>query len=149
METYNVSIENAETAEKILAYLKAFPDVEVTKSKECCSGPTTAQIYKKQILEIIEQKSIPCKKAENCTKPLFVLKQEGEVVTALIITTDSAGYKITEWQQAGLDKQSYVDIKTMVEVPISALNFENQAARLTNFDANGLIEFLLKDTERL
>ena len=52
-------------------------------------------------------------------------------------------FKINEWQQAGLDKQSYVDTNVVRDLPPSALAGKTAIGKLTESDVQKLLEFLL------
>ena len=51
-------------------------------------------------------------------------------------------FKITDWMQAGLDKQSYVDTGTLVSLPIDAFKGKAPVGRLSDDDKQRLFEFL-------
>ena len=86
-------------------------------------------------------------------RPVLILEKQKTIVSVFIITTQyenknekiSAKYfKINDWQQAGLTKQSYVDTHTVRDLPIAALTGKSEIGRLTEFDMQRLIEFLSK-----
>jgi hypothetical protein len=51
-------------------------------------------------------------------------------------------FKISDWAQAGLDKQSYVDIGTLITLPLSAFKNKPPIGRLTENDKQRLFAFL-------
>ena len=53
-------------------------------------------------------------------------------------------FKINEWREAGLDKESYVDTNTIRDLPPLALEGKPMIGRLTDADAQRFIEFLVK-----
>lgn len=145
MKNYLVSISDDAKAEEFLALMKGFPYAEVSEQEEKSSSSEMARFYREQLLDIINQKKIPnIKPNANEKCPLFILEQDEETVTAFKIATHCGDFKITEWQQAGLDEQSYVDTSNTITLPVSSVDFENQIGKLTNFDTHGLIEFLEK-----
>ena len=84
-------------------------------------------------------------------RPVLILGQEETVVLVFSITTQYENknetiraqyFKINDWQQAGLDKQSYVDTNTVRELPIMAFDGKSEIGRLTESDVQRLIEFL-------
>ena len=84
-------------------------------------------------------------------RPVLILEQGEAVVSVFNITTQyenksetirSRYFKINNWQQAGLDKQSYVDTNTVRELPKIALDRNSEIGRLTESDVQRLIEFL-------
>jgi hypothetical protein len=85
------------------------------------------------------------------TRPVLILEQQETVVFVLIITTQydnksqavrSKYFKINDWKQAGLDKQSYVDTNTVRDLPPVVLAGKPAVGRLTESDVQRLIEFL-------
>ena len=84
-------------------------------------------------------------------RPVLILEQDSKSVTAFSITTQyqnksevirSKFFEISEWQQAGLDKQSYIDTNNTVTLPISSVDVSNPVGTLTETDVIKLIEFL-------
>jgi hypothetical protein len=51
-------------------------------------------------------------------------------------------FKINDWAQAGLDKQSYIDTGTILELPQDVVDNAEQIGRLTTKDKQRLLEFL-------
>ena len=57
--------------------------------------------------------------------------------------TVRAGYlEITDWQQAGLSKISYIDTSYTVEVPIAMISPPKPIGKLTEKDKQALLEIL-------
>jgi len=86
-------------------------------------------------------------------RPVLIVGQQEAVVYAFIITTQyenkneairSGYFKINDWQQAGLDKQSYVDTNSIRDLPFMLFNGKTEIGRLTVTDEIRLIEFLNK-----
>ncbi len=85
------------------------------------------------------------------SRPVLVLERLAGVVSVFKITTQYENkspsirakyFKIDDWRQAGLSKQSYVDANTVLDVPISALDDKLPIGRLADSDIQSLIEFL-------
>ena len=51
-------------------------------------------------------------------------------------------FKIIDWAQAGLDKQSYVDTGTLITLPTNAFKGKSPIGSLTDADKHRLLEFL-------
>ena len=51
-------------------------------------------------------------------------------------------FKIDEWKQAGLEKQSYVDTGTLITLSLDALKGKTPIGKLTENDKRRLLEFL-------
>ena len=51
-------------------------------------------------------------------------------------------FKITDWQQAGLDQQSYVDTNIVRDLPPTALERKLAIGKLTESDVQKFLEFL-------
>ncbi|MCL2077029.1 MAG: hypothetical protein FWH08_01320 [Oscillospiraceae bacterium] len=86
-------------------------------------------------------------------RPVLIIEHQETVVLVFNITTQfesksetvrSKYFKITDWQQAGLDKPSYVDTTTIRDLPPKVLEGKSETGKLTKFDAQRLIEFLAK-----
>jgi len=85
------------------------------------------------------------------TRPVLILEQQDKVVFAFNITMQYEGkseairmgyFKISDWQQAGLDKQSYVDTNTVRDIPSAVFDGKSRIGRLTAADELRLVEFL-------
>ena len=84
-------------------------------------------------------------------RPVLVLQITGNTVSVLPITTQFENkskavqaqyFKINEWLQAGLDKQSYVDTGTVLDIPLSVFNKKKPIGKLTSTDMQRLLKFL-------
>ena len=53
-------------------------------------------------------------------------------------------FKFNYWVQAGLDKPSYIDTGTLIDLSTSAFNGKKPIGKLTEGDKLRLLEFLLK-----
>ena len=82
-------------------------------------------------------------------RPVLILEQTTSGITVFNITTQyeskseairSKYFKIHDWQQAGLDRQSYIDTNDTITLPPSSV--EHPLGTLTEFDVERLIEFL-------
>jgi len=50
-------------------------------------------------------------------------------------------FKIIDWKQAGLDKQSYVDTGTLITLPTNAFKGRAPIGRISDADKRRLFEF--------
>ena len=84
-------------------------------------------------------------------RPVLILEKRDDSITVFNITTQYKEkskeirfkyYKINEWQQAGLDKESYIDTNKTVTLPLSSVDLANPIGTLTEPDVQGFIEFL-------
>ena len=84
-------------------------------------------------------------------RPLLIIEQQKTVLFAFNITTQyenksesvrSNYFKILDWQQAGLDKPSYVDTNVVRNLPLVVLNNKSAIGRLTEADIKRFIQFL-------
>jgi len=53
-------------------------------------------------------------------------------------------YKMNDWHQAGLTKQSYIDTGTLLKLPLSAIANKKPIGRLTDIEKQKFLEFLNK-----
>ena len=53
-------------------------------------------------------------------------------------------FKITDWAQAGLGRESYVDTGTMITLTSNAFNGKNFIGKLTDADKQRLLKFLCR-----
>ena len=84
-------------------------------------------------------------------RPVLIIGQLETVVLAFNITTqyDSKSettraryFKINDWQQAGLNKQSYVDTNTVRDLPSAIFDGKSEIGRLSATDEQRLIQFI-------
>jgi len=84
-------------------------------------------------------------------RPVLVLEQQEAVVSVFNITTQYENksevvrakyFKINDWQQAGLNTQSYVDTSSVRDIPSVAFDGKSKIGRLTAVDEMRLIEFI-------
>ena len=82
-------------------------------------------------------------------RPVLILEESVGNVTVFSITTRYESkseemrakyFVINEWQQAGLDRQSYIDTNKTVTLPETAVS--NPVGRLSPGDERRLIEFI-------
>lgn len=52
-------------------------------------------------------------------------------------------FKINDWAEAGLHKQSYIDTGTIISIPISILKKSSRIGELTENDILRFLEFLV------
>ena len=83
-------------------------------------------------------------------RPVLILEQDTDKVIAFNITTQYENkseavrrkyFKINDWAQAGLSKQSYVDTNGTVILSLSSIDVANPIGTLTDSDADLLIDF--------
>jgi len=53
-------------------------------------------------------------------------------------------YKINDWADAGLEKQSYIDTGTLIKLPVSVINEKTPLGKLSDKDKQKLIDTLEK-----
>jgi hypothetical protein len=91
--------------------------------------------------------------SEGKKRPVLILEQQSTVINVFNITTQygnksdlirSKYFKINDWQEAGLDKQSYVDTNVVRGLPPSALAGKTAIGKLTESDVQKFLEFLAK-----
>lgn len=84
-------------------------------------------------------------------RPVLILEHQSNIVTVFNITTRyedkseairSNYFKINDWAQAGLNKQSYVDTNITVNIPLSSVDIQNPIGKLTDTDVRRLLEFM-------
>ncbi|MDR1299159.1 MAG: hypothetical protein LBJ84_02770 [Oscillospiraceae bacterium] len=84
-------------------------------------------------------------------RPVLVFMLGDGTVDIYQITTQYEGksdaikaqyYKIADWAQAGLDRQSYIDIGTLITLSKETFNGKTPIGRLTESDKLRLLEFL-------
>jgi len=87
----------------------------------------------------------------NKNRPVLVLLFKNENILVYPITTQYDNksktiqekyFKIIDWSQAGLDKQSYVDTGTLIKLPLSVIKKKKPIGQLTTADKQRLLEFL-------
>ena len=86
-------------------------------------------------------------------RPVLILEQQKKFVSVFNITAQYKNksqairakyFKINDWKQAGLVKQSYVDTNTVRELPAAIFDGKTEIGMLTENDINRFIEFLSK-----
>ena len=84
-------------------------------------------------------------------RPVLILEHQETVVHVFNITTQYDNksetvrhkyFKIKDWQQAGLSKQSYIDTNIIRDVPVSALEGSPRIGKLSKRDVQDFIVFL-------
>jgi hypothetical protein len=84
-------------------------------------------------------------------RPVLVLDCTTDSVAAFNITTQYGNkseavranyFKINDWRQAGLNRQSYVDTNAAVILPLSSVDIAHPVGALTESDVREFIEFL-------
>jgi len=84
-------------------------------------------------------------------RPVLVLMYNNDNISVFPITTQydnkseairSKYFRINEWKQSGLAKQSYIDTGTLIKLPLSVIIKKKPIGRLTIIDKHRLLEFL-------
>jgi hypothetical protein len=84
-------------------------------------------------------------------RPVLVLEEGVDSVTVFGITTQFENksetirakyFVINDWQQAGLDSQSYVDTNNTLTLPLTAVDIDNPIGKLSATDEIRLVEFI-------
>jgi len=90
---------------------------------------------------------------EGKNRPVLVLLINEDTISVYPITTQYENksefikaryFKINEWMQAGLDKQSYIDTGILLSFPISVIKNKKPIGKLTIADKKKLLDFLTK-----
>jgi hypothetical protein len=85
------------------------------------------------------------------SRPVLVLSNGEKTVDVYPITTQYENkskairanyFKITEWNEAGLDQKSYIDTGTILTLPLIAVEKKRPIGHLTTKDKIGLLAFL-------
>jgi len=91
-------------------------------------------------------------------RPILVLLLTENTILVYPITTQyenksesvkSRFFKINDWQQAGLDRQSYIDTGILLSLPISVIKNKKPIGTLTISDKKRLLAFLTKRGQTL
>ena len=89
--------------------------------------------------------------SDGKNRPVLVLLSKGDSVLIYPITTQYKNkskaireryFKISDWDQAGLAKQSYIDTGTLIKIQLSAIVNKKPIGRLSIADKQRLLEFL-------
>ncbi|MGX4645712.1 hypothetical protein [Holzapfeliella sp. JNUCC 80] len=89
-------------------------------------------------------------KSGGKSRPVLVLTVSNAVISALALTSQydkkssvikKQYYELKDWNDAGLNKPTWVDIKNRVLLPNGRVNF-NIIGRISNRDIKGLDEFI-------
>jgi hypothetical protein len=87
------------------------------------------------------------------SRPVLVLLLAEDSILVYPVTTQyenksetikSRYYKINDWSQAGLDRQSYIDTGILLSLPISIIKNKKPIGTLTIADKKRLLAFLTK-----
>jgi len=88
---------------------------------------------------------------EGKFRPVLVFSLKDETAFIYPITTQYENineaikakyFKISNWSQAGLDRQSYIDTRSYFPMPLSALKHKTPIGVLSSLDKQRLLEFL-------
>ena len=86
-------------------------------------------------------------------RPVLIYALNDKIVKIYPITTQYENksraikakyFKINDWLQAGLNKQSYIDTGTRLKQPLPMVNSIAPIGALTEYDKQRLIEFIRK-----
>jgi len=90
-------------------------------------------------------------KGGSKSHPVLVIQINGNTVSVYPITTQYKNkskaiqalyFKINDWVQAGLDKQSYIDTGTILDIPLMVFQNKQPIGKLTTADMQRLLVFL-------
>jgi hypothetical protein len=85
------------------------------------------------------------------SRPVLVFQISEETISIYPITTQYENksktiktqyFKINDWSQAGLDRQSYIDTGILYDLPISVFENKKPIGKLTGEDKKRLLAFL-------
>jgi len=85
------------------------------------------------------------------SRPILIVQINGNTISAYPITTQYENkskaiqalyFKINDWSQAGLDKQSYIDTGTLLRLPLIVISKKQPIGKLTEADKQRLLVFL-------
>jgi len=86
-------------------------------------------------------------------RPVLVFMEKGEFVDIFSITTRYESksetikqkyFKIEDWQESGLHKQSYIDTGSRLDLPKTILEIKKPIGTLTDKDIRKFLDFLSK-----
>jgi len=98
----------------------------------------------------ISWKNPSTRKSNGKNRPVLVLLLSENTISVYPITTQyekksenikARYFKIDDWQQAGLDRQSYIDTGILLSFPISVIKNKKPIGKLTIADKNRLLTF--------
>ena len=84
-------------------------------------------------------------------RPVLVLQINDNTISIYPITTQYENkskaiqaqyFKINDWTQAGLDKQSYIDTGTLLDLPLTVIGNKKPIGKLTTANMQKLLVFL-------
>jgi len=86
-------------------------------------------------------------------RPILVVLLNDDSLLAYPITTQYENksdviraryFKMNDWLQAGLKKQSYIDTGTLIKLPLSVISGKKPIGRLTDAEKQKFFDFLSK-----
>ena len=101
----------------------------------------------------ISWRSYASQKSGGKKRPVLVLLLNKDTISVYKVTTQYENksevvkaryFKINDWLQAGLDKQSYIDTGILLSLPISVIKNKKPIGKLTIADKKRLLAFLTK-----
>ncbi|MCL2224757.1 MAG: hypothetical protein FWB96_07310 [Defluviitaleaceae bacterium] len=84
-------------------------------------------------------------------RPVLVYVIDGDEVGIFQITTQYGSksehirakyFEIKDWAEAGLDRLSYVDTGTLIDIPVAQLSGKTPIGKLTETDKQRFLDFL-------
>ena len=85
------------------------------------------------------------------SRPVLIMEHIGNIFKVFSITTQYQNksenmqtkyMKIKDWQQAGLNKQSYIDTTKKIDLPDSVVSGKTPIGKLTEKDKASLVKFI-------
>jgi len=85
------------------------------------------------------------------SRPVLILVENTDSPTVFSITSQYESkseviraryFVINDWEQAGLDKPSYIDTNNTITLPLTAIDNKNPIGKLTVSDELRLMEFI-------
>lgn len=89
--------------------------------------------------------------SDGKNRPVLVLLLSSNIISVYPIMTQYENkseavrtryFKINDWVQAGLDRQSYIDTGTLINLPMAVKDNKSPIGKLTLDDKRRLIDFL-------
>jgi hypothetical protein len=87
----------------------------------------------------------------NKSRPVLVVQLKDNRISVFPITTQYKNkskaiqaqyFKINDWSLAGLDKQSYIDTGTLLDLPLTVIHNKQPIGKLSTTDMQRLLVFL-------
>lgn len=94
-------------------------------------------------------------KSGSKDRPVLILQINNHTVSVFPITTQYENkskaiqaqyFRINDWHLSGLNKQSYIDTGTLLELPLAVFDKKKPIGKLTTADQQSLLAFLLDNS---